>query len=158
MSVCSQSEIYRKRVGSSPTASNFDSNLLRNCRFNQKLSVHAALYSTCHYNKTKLDPIGTRFLVHEKTTNSPTWIPHVTDGWHIIPVLERYESVGCYIPSTHITRIADTVEFIYTVILIPMTSSEDYFCQSITYIISMLADPKPTVPSLSWRDDTQNEV
>ena len=66
--------------------------------------------------------------------------------------------MGCYIPSTHITIIADTVGLISTVIPIPNTSSEDYLRQSITDIFSILADPNPTVASLSFGDDTHNVV
>ena len=64
----------------------------------------------------------------------------------------------CYNPSSHITRIADTVEIISTVIPIPKASSEDYLRQSITYILYLLTYPNPTVSSLSFGDDTQNPV
>ena len=64
----------------------------------------------------------------------------------------------CYIPSTHSTIITDTVEFILTVIPSPKTSSEDYLRKYITYILSLLEDPKTTVTSLSLGDDTQNSV
>ena len=66
--------------------------------------------------------------------------------------------MSCYIPSTHITRIADTVEFISTVIPIPRTSSEDYLRQSITDSIALLVEPNPTVTPFSFGDDTQNSV
>ena len=65
-------------------------NLLRNCRFNPKLSAHAALHSIFDYNKTPLAPLGTRFIVHDKTTNHSTWEPHGTNGWYIVPALEHY--------------------------------------------------------------------
>ena len=64
----------------------------------------------------------------------------------------------CYIPSTHITIIADTVGFIPTVILIPNTISEDYLLLSITDIIYLLADSNPNVPSLSLVGDTKHLV
>ena len=65
-------------------------NLLRNCRFNPKLSAHEALNGIFDYNKTPLGPLGARVVVHEKTTNFHTWSPHVTDGWYIGPYLEYY--------------------------------------------------------------------
>ena len=64
----------------------------------------------------------------------------------------------CYIPSTHSTQIINTVEFLLTVIPIPKTSSEYYLHQLIGDIIDPLADPKPSVTSLSFGDDTQNAV
>ena len=49
--------------------------LLRNCRFNPKLSAHAAFHGTFYYNKTPLAPLRTKFLVNDKTTNRRTWEP-----------------------------------------------------------------------------------
>ena len=66
--------------------------------------------------------------------------------------------MGCYIPSTHSTIIVDTVKLISTVILITNTSSDDYLSQSITEIIYILEDPKPTVPYISFGYDTQNSL
>ena len=51
-------------------------NFLRNCRFNPKLSAHVALHGIFYYNKTPLEPLGTRVLIHEKTTNNCTWASH----------------------------------------------------------------------------------
>ena len=133
-------------------------NLLHNCRFNPKLSAHADLHCTFDDNKIPIDPLGTRVLVREKTTKHFTWTPRGTNGWYIRPYLENYWCVEFYIPSTHSTGIVDTVEFICTFIPIPNTSSEDYVCQSITYIISFLKDVNTTFPSLSFGDDTQNSV
>ena len=116
----------------------FTLNLIHNCRFNPKLSAHAALHDTFDYNKIPLTPLGTIYLVNEKTTNSCTWAPRGTGGWYIGKYLEHYQCVEYYIPSTHSTRIANTVEFISTFIPIPKTSSEDYLRQSITYIIYLL--------------------
>ena len=133
-------------------------NLLRNFCFNTKLSAHVALHGTFEYNKTPLAPLGTRVLVHEKPENCCTWAPYGTNGWSIGPYLEHYLCVEYYIPSTHSTIIAGTVEFISTVTPIPKTSLEDYLRQSITYIMSLLEDPNLTVPSLSFGGDTQNLV
>ena len=83
--------------------------LIQNFRVNPKLSAYAAFHGIFDYNKTPLAPIGTRVLVHEKTTNRRTWTPHGTDGWYIFLALENYWCVECYIPSTHIIKISDTV-------------------------------------------------
>ena len=112
----------------------------------------------CLITKKKLSPIGTRILVHRKTTNCRTWSSRGTDGWYSVPALEHYPCVECYIPSTHITRIPGAVEFISTVIPIPRKNSEYYLRRYIADIITVLADPKPTVPSLSFGDDTHNAV
>ena len=65
-------------------------NLLRNWRFIPKLSAHASLHGTFDYNKSPLAPLGTRVLVHDKTTNCRTWAPRGTKGWYIGPDLEHY--------------------------------------------------------------------
>ena len=54
--------------------------------------------------------------------------------------------------------IADTVEFISTVIHITKKNSEDYLHKYITDTIALLEDPNTTVPSLSFGDDTKNPV
>ena len=131
-------------------------NFLQNCCVNPKLSAYVALRGMFGYNKTPLASLGNRVLAHKNTTNHRTWAPRGTDGCYIGPSLEHYRCVEFYIPSTHRTRISDTVEFIYTVIPITKTNSEDCICQSIADTISLLADPKPTVPSLSFGGDTQN--
>ena len=100
---------------------NLTQNLLRKCRFNPKLSAHAALHVKFDYKKTPLAPLGTRIRVHEKTTNRHTWSLCGTNGWYIGPALEHYQCVECYIPSTNSTIIADTVELISTFIPIPKT-------------------------------------
>ena len=56
-------------------------NMLRNCRFNPKLSAHSAPQGIFDQNKTPLAPLGTRVLVHEKTTNCRTWAPRGTNRW-----------------------------------------------------------------------------
>ena len=101
---------------------NLTINLLRNYRFNPKLSGHVALHGTLDYNKAPLSPIGTIALVHEKNTNWRTWSPCGTNGWYIGPDLEHYRCVECYIPPTHRILIADIVEFISTVITILKTN------------------------------------
>ena len=124
---------------------NFTLNIHPNYCFNPKLSAYAAFHDMFDYNKTPISPLGTRFLVHKKTTNCCTWTTHDTNGWYIGPALKQHRCVECYTPSNHRTRITDKVEFISTVIPIPKTNSEYYIRQSITDIIALFSDPKPTV-------------
>ena len=65
-------------------------NWLLNYRLNSKLSAHADLHGTFNYNRTHLNPLGIRFLVHEMTKNRRTWAPRGTYGWYIGPDLEHY--------------------------------------------------------------------
>ena len=99
------------------------SNLLQNCRFNPNFSVYADIHGIFNYNKTPLEPLGTRSLFHEKTTTFCTWEHNGTDRWYIEPDLEHYWCVECYIPSNHSTCITDTVEFLPIVVPLLKTIS-----------------------------------
>ena len=46
--------------------------LLQNCRFNKNLSLYAAIHGIFNYNKTPLETLGTRSLVHKNTANCCT--------------------------------------------------------------------------------------
>ena len=125
-------------------------NLLRKFSFNPKFSAYGALHGMFDYNKTPLTSFGTRCLVHKKITKHRTWAPCGTYVWYIGTDLEHYQCVECCIPSNHSTRIANTVEFISTFFPISRENSEDYLRQSVADIIALLADPNPTVPSISF--------
>jgi hypothetical protein len=43
-------------------------NMLRRSRFNPRLSAHTQIFGVFDYNRTPLAPIGTRTVVHERTT------------------------------------------------------------------------------------------
>ena len=124
--------------------------LLRNWPFNPKLPAYAALNGIFDFLKTPLAPLGTRVLFHENTTHFCTWGPHGTSVWYICPTLEHCWGVKCYTPSTHSTHVTETVKFLPTVAPLLKTSSEDYLCKFIGEIIALLADPNPTVNSISF--------
>ena len=60
--------------------------------------------------------------------------------------------------NPHITRISDTVEFLPSVVPFTNTSTEDYMCQSVGDIISLLNDPKLQAPFLMFYDYTSNAI
>ena len=129
-------------------------NLLRQSRFNPKLSAYAALSGPFDFNKTPIAPAGTRIVIHEKSNKRATWSPHSTDAWYIGPSLHHYCCVDCYLPATHSTRIADTVEFFSDTIPFPSTSMEDHLRNSVSDILSILNQPKTASPLLPINDDT----
>ena len=65
-------------------------NMLQNCRFNPKLSAHAALHGTFDYNKKPLSTLGNIVLVHERKTNRRTWAPSGTNARYTGTYLEHY--------------------------------------------------------------------
>ena len=158
MSLCSQYQISGKRVGPFHTTRKFDFKSFLQLPFQSKIIRKCIPTWQIWLIQKVIAPLVNRVPVHKKTTNCCTWSLCVTDGWFISPDLEHYRYVECYIISTHRTRIADTVEFISTVIHITKKNSEDYLHKYITDTIALLEDPNPTVPSLSFGDDTKNPV
>ena len=106
-------------------------NLLRNCRYNLKISAQTALHGTFDFNKTPLAPLGTCLVIHEKTDNRANWSPHGTEGWYIDPALEHDCCVNCYVPRTHKERIADTIAYFPPTVAFPTTTTEDCLRQSV---------------------------
>ena len=133
-------------------------NLLRQSRFNPKLSAYAALSGPFDFNKTPIAPAGTRIVIHEKSNKRATWSPHSTDAWYIGPSLHHYRCVDCYLPATHSTRVADTVEFFSDTIPFPSTSMEDHLRNSVSDILSILNEPKTASPLLPINDDTRTAL
>ena len=133
-------------------------NMLRTCRYNSKINAYTALYGVFDYNKTPFIPLGTQVILHEKPDKRKTWAPRGTDAWYIGPAMEHYRCLDCYIPDTHSTRIADTVELIPSFIPIPKTTTEDYLRQSVGDIISIINEPTTTIPSLTFGNSTKNAI
>jgi hypothetical protein len=58
-------------------------NLLRTSQFNPKLSAEEHLNGTFDFNRTPPAPLGTRIVLHEKTSQRGKWATHGKDGWYI---------------------------------------------------------------------------
>jgi hypothetical protein len=134
-------------------------NLLRNCRFNPKLSAYAALHGTFDFNKTPIAPPGTKVLIHEKPDNRLSWAPRGTDTWYIGPAMEHYQCVNCYMPDTHSTRIADTVQYFPHQVPIPTHTTEDLIRDAVSDIIATLNNKNPAPPLLvPLQDNTRHAL
>jgi len=130
-------------------------NLLRQSRTNPKLSAYSAINGPFDYNKTPLAPPGIRTLIHEKPDNCRSWSPRATDAWYIGPALEHYRCVHCYIPSTHGTRIADTVEYIPHSIPIPSHTTEDLIRDTASDLVATLHQNNISPPLVHLTDPTR---
>ena len=73
-------------------------NLLRPSRINPRLSAEAQLNGAFDFNRTPLEPPGTRVIVHETPNNRRTWSPHGVDGWYLGPAPDHYQCHRVYIP------------------------------------------------------------
>ena len=117
-------------------------NLLRNSRFNPRLSSWACLQGSHDFNKVPLCPPGTKILVH----NRGSWEYHVTKGWYISPAFEHYRRLKCYMPTTRTEIISDTVRLILEHIPIPEIDINDYLRASIHELIYLLRHKGKTIP------------
>ena len=87
-----------------------------------------------------------------------SWVYHGTPGWYIGPSIDHYRCIQCYIPTTIIVRITDTLQYIPKELASPNTTTEDYFQQAIGYILSIIQEPLKTLPLLSYGYATKNII
>ena len=120
-------------------------NLLRNSRDNLALSAYAYLFGPYDFNKYPITPPGTRMIVHDKPENQTSWRHHGTQGWYIGQTLDNYRCMQCYMPTTGILRITDTLKYIPKAFDLPKTTIEDYLQQAIGDIIEIMKDPPKTI-------------
>ena len=64
----------------------------------------------------------------------------------------------CYIPTTGIVRITDTLQYFPKACVYPKTTTEDYLLQAIRDIIAVMKNPTKKLPFLSYVDATKNAI
>ena len=133
-------------------------NLLRPCRYNPKLSAYASLERTFDFNATPLAPFGTKCLIHEKPDNRASWATRRTEAWYIGPAIQHYRCVQCFIPATHNTRIADTVQYFPEAVHFPQVTTEDLLWNTAQDLLSLLNSPTSATPCLSIGDSTCDAI
>ena len=101
-------------------------------------------------------PPGTRMVVHNKPGDNTSWGNHGTPGWYIGPSLDHYRCMQCYIPTTGIVHITDTLQYIPNSFDFPNTTTEYYLQQAIGYIISIIQDP--WINFLYWPTGIKNNL
>jgi hypothetical protein len=71
-------------------------------KINPKLYTYTQIFGVFDYNRTPLAPIGTRTVVHLRTTQKgrTTFGDHGDIGWTIGPALDHYRHWDFYIPET----------------------------------------------------------
>ena len=68
------------------------------------------------YNKTPLNPTGTRVVVHDTPEKRATWALNGETGWTVGPAPDHYRCITCYSPRIRIDRQCDTVAYFLIVI------------------------------------------
>ena len=97
-------------------------NLLRASHLNPNLSAYAQLYGSFDFNRTPLAPPGTKVMVHEKPAQQGTWAPHAVAGWYLRPAIHHYRCYRVWINATRAERIADTLAWFPTKVVMPVPS------------------------------------
>ena len=130
-------------------------NLLRTSRINPRLLAWSQVHGVFDFNRTPLAPPGTRVLVHEKPTLRGTWSPHAVDGWYLGPAMLHYRCYRAWILETTSERIADTVVWFPTKVLMPKSpSTTDAAIAAARDLTNALSHPLPASP-LSPISDSQ---
>jgi hypothetical protein len=89
-------------------------------------------------------------MVHEKPQQRKTWDDNGVEGWYLGPAMTHYRCYRCYINATKGERNSDTVEFFPTQVSMPALSSQDKAIAAIQDLITLLRNPKPASPFLTY--------
>ena len=100
-----------------------------------------------------MGPPGTRVLVHELPEARGTWAPHAVPGWYIGPAFEHYRCYRVYITETAKERIANTLVWYPSHVVMPKTSSADAATAAARDLIYALQNPHPAAPIAPLADD-----
>ena len=98
-------------------------NILRTYRLNRQQSVEEQLNGTFNFNKVPLAPPGIKIIVHEKTSQRLTFVPHGVNICYLVPAPLHYRCQTTHIIETGVKWISETVHFIPSRIETPTTNS-----------------------------------
>ena len=101
------------------------------------------MFGPYDFNSKPLAPLGTKVLVHETSDQRASFAPHGIEGWYIGPSLDHYRCYKCYLPSTHNTRDALTVDWFPHTVPFPKVTADNYLRQTVEDMLSLLRT-KPT--------------
>ena len=105
-----------------------------------------------------MSPLGTCVIVYDNPCNLTSWGHHGTTGWYIVPSLDHYRCMQCYIPATAIVRITDTLQYIPKSLALPKQITGYYLQQAIWDIIAIMKKPLNILPFLSYVDAKKNAI
>ena len=133
-------------------------NLLQDSRVKPSLSEDAYLFGSYDFNKSPIEPPGTRMVVHGKPGNCRSLGHHGTPGWYIGQSLDHYRFVQCYMPVTVILRITYTLQYIPKEFAFLTTTTKDYLQQAIGDTISIMKEPPNKLLLFYYLDATKNAI
>jgi len=116
---------------------------MRTSHINPKLSAYAQVHGSFDFNCTPMEPPATKVMVHNKPRTRGTWAPHGVEGWYTGPALEHYRCFTVHVASTNMDRVADTLAWFTSRLVMPTASSTDAAFAAATDLISALLHPSP---------------
>ena len=133
-------------------------NLLHTFHTKPKLSDYVVVFGIHDFNQCPLEPPVTKVTVNEKTDNCRSWSLRGIYGWYIVPSMEQYRCVKCFMPYT--SSVFHVGTFTFSPADIPLTKmdTEDYLRQSIGYILVIMIKLKTQLPFLTYGDTTTSTV
>jgi hypothetical protein len=121
-------------------------NLMRRSRINPQLSAQAHINGAFDFNRTPLAPPGTKVLIHEKPATRVTWAPHAVEGWYLGPAQRHYRCYCVWTWATNSERIADTLAWFPTTVIMPRHSSTDVAIAAAHDLDQALLSTSPSSP------------
>ena len=136
-------------------------NLLRQCRYNPKLSAYAAIFGPFDFNATPLAPFSTKCLIHKKTGNQATWSPRGGGYIHTMVYWTRYASLsmcGMFYSNHTFDQDRKHCGVIPHIGTFPQSTTEDALGQATADILHLLQHPTPSLPFLTYGDSTRSAI
>ena len=121
-------------------------NLLHLSRITPLISAEAVLNGPFDYNKTPLDPPGTKVAVYEKPEVRGTWSPYGVDGWYISSAHEHYQCHRVYIIKIQQERIARIIQFVPYQTTMPTTLSAKMVTEAAIQLTDAILHPTSVSP------------
>jgi hypothetical protein len=110
------------------------------------------------FNRTPLAPPGTKVLIHEKTDIQQTWAPHAVEGWYLGPSLRHYRCYHVWAWATNAERVADTLAWFPTTVIMPRHSSTDIIIATAHDLAQALLHTPPTSSLLPIHDNHRQRL
>jgi hypothetical protein len=133
-------------------------NLLHRSRIKPQLSAQAHINGAFDFNRTSLAPPGTKVLIHEKPATCGTWPPHAIEGWYLGPAQRHYRCYRVWAWATNSERIADTLAWFPTTVIMPRHSSTDVAIAAAHDLAQALLSPPPSSPLSSITKSQRHQL
>jgi len=122
-------------------------NLLRQSTLNPWISAWEFFQGPFDFNKTPLDPVGCRVLIHAKPATQRSWDFRAKNGFYIGPTMDSYRCFKLVNADTKSQVISDTVEFRHSYLSVPAPTTED----KLIHGLQVVPSPVRRLPQASRR-------